>query len=61
MKLYKVSANGNTIYIRANSWFEIFSSLLSQAKTKGKFLNGVCIMPVKTPILCAKQAGFPDF
>lgn len=61
-QLYKVTYNDNTIYIRANSWFEIFKAIFAVEKDKKKILTGASITPVKnlTPVLCAKQAGF-DF
>lgn len=62
-QLYKVTYNNNTMYIRANSWFEIFKAIFAIEKDKKKLITGACIMPMKSqaPTLCAKQAGFPNF
>ena len=49
MKLYKVTASGNTIYIHSHSWFDIFNSLYTQHKLlhPSKPFKGCAIIPVK--------------
>lgn len=49
MNLYKVTSNNNTLYIHANSWFEIFNSLYSNHKLNSphKVFKGASIIPIR--------------